>query len=348
MNYLVPVDAELATAAALDFETVRLDLVQRTMERETKTNILFLDACRNNPFARSLARALGTRSVDIGRGLAPVESRAGRSSASRRSPATSRRTAQGGIRPIPGPLANAIGAPGEDILSVLTAVRNEVLAATNEKQVPWENHALRAKFYFNPAAPAAPPAFSEAAEAWRAVEHSDSEAVLELFIKRFGQTVFADLARARLAEVRPKIAAAKPAAPAPEPATAMQYEDAEQRLIRTFSGRTGVVRSVAFSPDGRTAFAGDCDEIYLSCRNVWLHLWDVSSGVELRSFTGHMYSVTSVVFSPDGRTALSGSDDRNLRLWDIASGHELQIHGTYRQGHFDSHFTRWPLRAFGQ
>ena len=43
-NYLVPVDAELSTAAALDFEMVRLDLVQRIMENEVKTNILFLDA----------------------------------------------------------------------------------------------------------------------------------------------------------------------------------------------------------------------------------------------------------------------------------------------------------------
>jgi uncharacterized caspase-like protein len=39
-NYLVPVDAELASTAALDFETVRLDLIQRTMQRATATNIL--------------------------------------------------------------------------------------------------------------------------------------------------------------------------------------------------------------------------------------------------------------------------------------------------------------------
>ena len=72
-NYIVPVDAKLATAASLDFEMVRLDLVHRTMEREASTNIIFLDACRNNPLARNLARALGTRSTDIGRGLAAVE-----------------------------------------------------------------------------------------------------------------------------------------------------------------------------------------------------------------------------------------------------------------------------------
>ena len=53
---------------------VRLDLVHRSMERETTTNIMVMDACRDNPLARNLARALGTRSTQIGRGFAPVES----------------------------------------------------------------------------------------------------------------------------------------------------------------------------------------------------------------------------------------------------------------------------------
>lgn len=44
-NYLVPVDAELTAASAIDFEMLRLDLIQRTMEREAGTNILIIDAC---------------------------------------------------------------------------------------------------------------------------------------------------------------------------------------------------------------------------------------------------------------------------------------------------------------
>ena len=64
-NYLVPVDAKLDTAAGLDFELIRLDVVQRAMERETRTNVIFLDACRDNPLSRNLARALGTRSTTI-------------------------------------------------------------------------------------------------------------------------------------------------------------------------------------------------------------------------------------------------------------------------------------------
>ena len=47
------------------------------MERQTNTNILFLDACRDNPLARNLARSMGTRSAEIGRGLAAVESGVG-------------------------------------------------------------------------------------------------------------------------------------------------------------------------------------------------------------------------------------------------------------------------------
>jgi len=39
---------------------VRVDVIHRVMERQTNTNILFLDACRDNPPARNLARSMGT------------------------------------------------------------------------------------------------------------------------------------------------------------------------------------------------------------------------------------------------------------------------------------------------
>jgi uncharacterized caspase-like protein len=49
VNYLVPIDSELASAVAPRMEAVRLDFMQETMHRDAKTNILFLDACRDNP-----------------------------------------------------------------------------------------------------------------------------------------------------------------------------------------------------------------------------------------------------------------------------------------------------------
>jgi uncharacterized caspase-like protein len=51
-----PVDAKLAAVSDLNAEMVRLDLVHQTMEREAKTNLLFFDACRDNPLVRNLVR----------------------------------------------------------------------------------------------------------------------------------------------------------------------------------------------------------------------------------------------------------------------------------------------------
>src|SRR5690349_11122409 len=71
-NHLVPVDAKLQVVRDLDFEAISLDFVLKQMEldRDGKINIVFLDACRDNPLARNLARSLGTRSAAIGQGLA--------------------------------------------------------------------------------------------------------------------------------------------------------------------------------------------------------------------------------------------------------------------------------------
>jgi uncharacterized caspase-like protein len=149
-NYLVPVDAQLASAAALDFETVRLELVQRSMEREASTNLLFLDACRDNPLARNLARGLGTRSTDIGRGLAATESGVGTLISFSTQPGNVALDGAGRNSPFAAALLKAVGTPGEDLSSLLIRVRNDVMAATGNRQVPWEHSALRARFYFVP------------------------------------------------------------------------------------------------------------------------------------------------------------------------------------------------------
>jgi uncharacterized caspase-like protein len=176
-NYLVPVDAELSSADALEFEMVRLDLVQRIMEGNAKTNILFLDACRNNPLVRNLARALGTRSASIGRGLAAAESGVGTLISFSTQPGNVALDGTGRNSPYTGPLVKRIGRPGDDVLTVLTDVRNEVLAATADKQVPWENHALRARYYFNQASTAAVPT----------VTRKDTQGNGELPVFRCGQ-----------------------------------------------------------------------------------------------------------------------------------------------------------------
>jgi len=154
VNYLVPTDAQLTTAAGLDWEMVRLDLVQRTMEREAKTNVLFLDACRDNPLARNLARAMGTRSADIGRGLAAQESGAGTLISFSTQPGNVALDGTGRNSPFSAALTKHLPTPGEDLSEILINVRNDVMQATADRQVPWEHSALRARLYLSPPADA--------------------------------------------------------------------------------------------------------------------------------------------------------------------------------------------------
>jgi uncharacterized caspase-like protein len=157
VNYLVPVDAKLEDASGLDFELVRLDLVQRTMERETSTNIIFLDACRDNPLARNLARALGTRSVEIGRGLAPTQGGAGTLISFSTQPGNVV-DGSGKNSPFTAALTEHLIASKHDLSAILIDVRNDVMKATQDRQVPWEHSALRGRFYFSSASEGAPPA----------------------------------------------------------------------------------------------------------------------------------------------------------------------------------------------
>ena len=153
-NYLVPIDAQLKTPAALDFEMVRLDLVQRTMEREAATNILFLDACRDNPLAPNLARAMGTRSTDIGRGLAAAESGIGTLISFSTQPGNVALDGSGRNSPFAGALIKHMSSSNDDLSAILIAVRNDVMRETQRRQVPWEHSALTGRFYFSPAAAA--------------------------------------------------------------------------------------------------------------------------------------------------------------------------------------------------
>jgi len=165
-NYLIPIDAELTTLATPDVEMVRLERVHRTMEREALTNLLFFDACRDNPLTRSPARALGLRSAQIGRGLAAVESGAGTLISFSTQPGNVALDGAGRNSPFSAALIRELGTSSEDVNAILIAVRNEVMRQTDGKQVPWEHSALTRRLYLNPAARSA--RLSDRGESWAA------------------------------------------------------------------------------------------------------------------------------------------------------------------------------------
>jgi len=79
-------------------------------------------------------------------------------------------------------------------------------------------------------------------------------------------------------------------------------------LVRTLTGHTSYVFSVAFSPDGNTVASGSLDGT--------VRLWNASTGALVRTLAGHTDWVRSVAFSPDGNTIASGSDDGTIVLWE--------------------------------
>jgi uncharacterized caspase-like protein len=150
-NYLIPVDAQLQGERDLEFETVALDFVMRQMEidRVGKTSLVFLDACRDNPFARSLARAMGTRSTSVGRGLAEVQAGVGTFVAYSTSPGDVALDGKGRNSPFTAALTKALKTPGRGLTAIMIDVRKDVLATTGGKQLPWDHSALTGDFYFN-------------------------------------------------------------------------------------------------------------------------------------------------------------------------------------------------------
>lgn len=154
-NYLVPVEARLASERDLDFEATKLDFVLRQMEidRDGKTTIVMLDACRDNPLTRSLARSMGTRSAAIGRGLAPASTGVGTFIAYSTQPGNVALDGQGRNSPFTTALLAHIGEAGNNLNATMIEVRRSVIRATGGRQVPWDHSALTGDFYFVPPAP---------------------------------------------------------------------------------------------------------------------------------------------------------------------------------------------------
>jgi WD40 repeat protein len=148
------------------------------------------------------------------------------------------------------------------------------------------------------------------------------------------------------------------------------WDVASGEELQRLEGHGSWVRTVAFLPDGRRALSGGLDatmrlwdletgrelQQFKPERWVWgvcaspdghtalaalanfgkgganfVSLVDLDHN-EVRRFEGHSTGVTSVAFSPDGRRAVSGAYDGTVRLWDVATGREIQRGFDHRNG----------------
>jgi len=151
-NYLVPIDAKLEHESDVEFDTISLHLVLRHMERQALNSLILLDACRDNPLARRL-RGL-SRSLDVGSGLADVAGEGvdlliGFST----KPGAVALDGDGRNSPYASALLKHMRTPGDEVITTLRRVRNDVYDATGGRQAPWDHNSLRHAIYFNPGRP---------------------------------------------------------------------------------------------------------------------------------------------------------------------------------------------------
>ncbi|MDE5441106.1 caspase family protein [Bradyrhizobium sp. CSA207] len=232
-NYLIPTDAALETDTDVLDEAFPLDRVLFAIEPAKQLRLVILDACRDNPFAKTMKRTVAARA--IGRGLAKVEPTSPNTMIAFAAKAGS--TASDGDAknsPFATALVERLPMPGLDLRKAFGFVRDDVLKTTGYKQEPYVYGSLGGDDVSLVAAKpvAAGPQANPDSEIRR-----DYELALQLgthegwaaFLNRFPSGFYADLAKGQLN----KIAAEETRAAAADKARQAEDEKARLALDRT-------------------------------------------------------------------------------------------------------------------
>ena len=161
-NYLIPVDARIQNEADVRFNTINVTDILQEMDGAGRANIIILDACRNNPFAEKLTH--NGRGVTT-RGLGRIEP-SGVGSLVVFSTSPDKVALDGSSRnsPFTSALLKYVRTPGLEVRQLISKVRGDVLAATNNQQLPWDNSSLVGDVYLAGAPAADAPAVVAQAE----------------------------------------------------------------------------------------------------------------------------------------------------------------------------------------
>jgi tetratricopeptide (TPR) repeat protein len=142
VNWLIPVDARVEggdlrpeRAAAVKIASINVTQVLSKMEAEQRVNLVFLDACRDNPFGRSTGSGPA-------KGLAPIQNAVGTLTAFSTKPGHVALDGDGRNSPFTTALLKHIPTPGLEIGGVMKRVRVDVIKSTKGEQVPFDESSL--------------------------------------------------------------------------------------------------------------------------------------------------------------------------------------------------------------
>src|SRR5580698_3721885 len=204
-NYLLPVDADLKSEMDVKLgSAINIDVTLEQTMADAKVKLVFLDACRDNPFAAKIKSA-ATRSLSVQSGLAEMKSGEGTLIAFATGPGQTALDGEPGTNsPFTRALMANIASPGVEIQQAMTKVRAQVNEETNKNQLPWGHTNLIGTVYLNPApatagapveAPNTPavtagPASEVELEFWRSIKDSNKPEELNAYLTNYPSGTF--------------------------------------------------------------------------------------------------------------------------------------------------------------
>ena len=241
-NYLIPVDAAIEAEDEVRYLAIDANQVLDKMEEAgNRLNIVILDACRDNPFARSF------RSKQSG--LAQMDAPSGTLIGFATAPGAVAYDGDGENGVYTKHLLRNLAIPGLPVELVLKRVREGVSKETGQKQIPWESSSLLGDFYFKSGVSAAAPVTAADATAvelafWDSVKDSGSAAEYAAYLKAYPNGRFVALAEARMkgSRAQPQISPLAASAPMP-PASGATSASTQVALAQP--GGISMPRSVA-------------------------------------------------------------------------------------------------------
>jgi hypothetical protein len=217
INYLLPIDADLKSEIDVKLgAAINVDITLDQTMGDAKVKLVFLDACRDNPFAAKIRSAKATRSVNVQTGLAEMKSGEGTLIAFATGPGQTALDGEAGTNsPFTRALIANIAEPGVEIQQAMTKVRAQVSDETSKGQLPWGHTNLTGSVYLNPvgasAAATIDPSNAPAAtkqgsdielEFWRSIKDTNKVEELNAYLTNYPNGTFKSIALARIAALQ--------------------------------------------------------------------------------------------------------------------------------------------------
>ena len=208
-NYLIPIGAEIESEADVKYGSVDAGLILGKMEDAgNNLNIIILDACRNNPFARTFRSA--------GQGLAKMDAPTGSILAYATAPGSVAADGRGRNGLYTAKLLKHMIVPGLEIGRLFREVRKDVVKASGKMQTPWESSSLMGDFYFTPEKTGSkqparalgiqerqtPQNMNAEEEMWKIVKTSDSIEDYTIFLDEYPNSRFVGSAKLKIQQLK--------------------------------------------------------------------------------------------------------------------------------------------------